>query len=282
MTEAELRQRLIDFRNAETDPGLAAAALLVAACDRPEFEPGVVHARLGAMAFGAKGYVTSHHHPRARVEGLCFYLKDVLGLHGDETHYYSRDNSCIDRVLATGRGIPITLAVIYAEVGNQVGLDCEGVNFPGHFLVRVRAADAGESTLLIDPFAGRVMTFGACQEFLHRLMGRDESLGPQHLQAASARDVLLRMLNNLKQLALAGQDLEGVLRFSERIQLVEPTLLLEHRDRALIHEKLEDRVSAMSEWQALADRLEDDDARARVLARVDALSGRLDDGRVVH
>jgi len=282
MTEAELRQRLIDFRNAEADPGLLAAALWVAACDRPEFVPAAVHARLGAMAFGAKQYVARHHHPRARVEGLCFYLKDVLGLYGDESHYYVRDNSCIDRVLATGRGLPITLAVIYAEVGNQVGLDCEGVNFPGHFLLRVRAAEAGESPLLIDPFAGRVMTHGDCQAYLSRLRGPDESLGPQHLQVATAGHVLLRMLNNLKQLALAEQDLEGVLRFSERIQLVQPSLVLEHRDRALIHEKLEDRVSAMSEWQALADQLDDGDARAQILARIDTLARRLDDGRVLH
>lgn len=282
MTEAELRQRFIAFRDAPEEPGMLEAALLVAACDRPDFEPTGVRARLAAMTSAARGYVSGHPHPRARVEGLCYYLKDILGLVGDETHYYDRDNSCIDRVLETGRGIPISLAVIYAEVGAGLGLDCEGVNFPGHFLLRVRTDDVAAPPLLLDPFAGLVISHSECQQYLQRMAGPEQALGPEHLRRATSLEVLLRMLNNLKQLAYSNQDLSLALRHSERIQLADPGQRLEHRDRALIHEQLGDPVSATAEWLALVDVIEEGDTKRRILERIERLGSKAGSGRVVH
>lgn len=287
-TEAELRASFVAFREShrrsgDARPSVLDAALLVAACDRPEFESSLVRSRLAAMAGAARGYVAGHPHPRARVEGLCYYLKDVVGLAGDDSQYYQRDNSCIDRVLATGRGLPISLAVIYVDIGRRLGLDCEGVNFPGHFLVRIHGDDGDASpALLLDPFAGRVISHGECQAFLQRMAGSEQTLGPQHLKRASAMDVLVRMLNNLKHLAYTQQDLPGALRFSDRIQLADPRQRLEHRDRALIHEQLGDPVSAMAEWQALLDVIDDDDAKRRIEKRIERLRARDDVGRIVH
>lgn len=186
-------------------------------------------------------------------------------------------------MLATGRGLPISLAVIYVDVGSRLGLECEGVNFPGHFLVRIHSTRGdASSSLLLDPFAGRVISHAECQAFLQRMAGSEQTLGPQHLRRASAMDVLLRMLNNLKHLAYTQQDLPAALRHSDRIQLADPGQRLEHRDRALIHEQLGDPVSAMAEWQALVDAIDDDDAKRRITRRIDRLRGRDDAGRIVH
>ncbi len=285
-TEAELQQLFIAFREShrrsgDDGPSLLDAALLVATCDRPDFDSTLVRSRLAAMAGAARGYVAGHPHPRARVEGLCYYVKDVVGLAGDDTQYYERDNSCIDRVLANGRGLPITLAVIYVDIGCRLGLAGEGVNFPGHFLVRFNSDDASPP-LLLDPFAGRVISHAECQEYLQRIAGTEQSLGPQHLRRASAMDVLVRMLNNLKHLAYTRQDLPAALRFSDRIQLADPEQRLEHRDRALIHEQLGDPISAMAEWQALVDVIRDEDARRRIERRIERLRARNDAGRIVH
>lgn len=282
MIDDELKARFRAFHDPGRDPGMLAAAMLVAACDRPQFEPARVEAELTAMTAAAAGYVTGHAHPLAQVEGLCFYLKDVIGLHGDPERYYERDNSYIDRVLDTHCGIPITLGVIYAEVGGRLGLSCEGVNFPGHFLIRVRAEEVGAAVVLIDPFAGRVISHADCQALLRQMQGEAQTLGPQHLQQASSRQVLVRMLNNLKQLALAERDYLALIRHSRWIQEADPELRLEHRDRALAFEQIEQWASAIIEWELLANCLPEGEARRALLTRVAELERKSASGRIVH
>ena len=282
MNDDELKARFRAFRDPGDDPGMLAAALLVAACDRPEFEAAWVEAELAAMTAAAEGYVAGHAHPRAQVEGLCFYLKDVVGLHGDPERYYERNNSYIDCVLESRCGIPITLGVIYAEVGQRLGLNCEGVNFPGHFLIRARVNEVAATQLLIDPFAGQVISHADCQAFLQQMQGEAQTLGPQHLQSASSQEVLVRMLNNLKQLAFAQGDYLGLIRHSQWIQEADPRLLLEHRDRALAYEQIQDWASAIIEWEMLAGSMTDGEPRRTLLARVAELERKSSSGRIVH
>lgn len=282
MDENDLQARFRAFQDSSADPGMLEAAVLVAACDRPQFQPARVESELALMTAAAQDYLAGHAHPRAQAEGLCFYLKDVVGLHGDPEHYYDRDNSYIDRVLTTRRGIPITLAVIYAEIGRRLGLHCEGVNFPGHFLVRVRAGTVEAPPVLVDPFAGRVISQQECQAFLQQMRGEAEMLGPEHLQAATSQSVLLRMLNNLKQLAAAQGDYLALIRHSRWIQQADPALRLEHRDRALAYEKLEDWHSAVVEWEMLASHLPDGEGRQKLRERVAELEHKAISGRIVH
>lgn len=282
MIDDELKARFRAFHDAENEPGMLAAAMLVAACDRPQFEPDRVEAELVALTAAASNYVAGHAHPLARVEGLCFYLKDVIGLHGDPARYYRRDNSYIDRVLDTHCGIPITLGVIYAEVGRRLGLSCEGVNFPGHFLIRVRAEDVRSAAVLVDPFAGRVVSQADCESLLEQMLGEGHALGPQHLEQASSQQVLVRMLNNLKQLALAERDFLALIRHSQWIQQADPGLRLEHRDRALAYERLKEWPSAIMEWELLANGLPDGEPRQALLEHVTELEKKSSDGRIVH
>ena len=282
MQDEAVKARFRAFHDPFNDPGMLAAALLVASCGRPEFEPARVEAQLAAMATAAAGYLAGHAHPRAQVEGLCFYLKDVVGLHGDAERYYERDNSYIDRVLETHCGIPITLGVIYAEIGQRLGLRCEGVNFPGHFLVRIRVDDVDAPPVLIDPFAGRVISHAECQAFLQQMQGEAQTLGPQHLQQATSQQVLVRMLNNLKQLALTQGDFLALIRHSHWIQAADPGLLLEHRDRGLAYEQINEWASAIVEWELLAGSLPDGEPRRALLERVAELERKSDSGRIVH
>jgi len=256
--------------------------MLVASCGRPEFEPARVESELATMTVAAKGYVADHSHPLAQAEGLCFYLKEVVGLHGDLERYYQADNSFIDRVLETRCGIPITLAVIYAEIGQRLGLSSEGVNFPGHFLVRVRAEAVELPPVLIDPFAGRVISHTECQTFLQQTQGETQTLGPQHLQTAGSQQVLLRMLNNLKQLALAQGDYPALIRYSGWIQEADPALRLEHRDRALAYEQLSEWAAAVAEWEQLVGDMPEGESRRALLERVAELERRDLSERIIH
>jgi regulator of sirC expression with transglutaminase-like and TPR domain len=216
---------------------------------------------------------------RVRLEGLCGFLRDGCGFGGDAEHYYEPDNSLIDRVLTTRRGIPISLAVVYVEVAARVGLDCEGVNFPGHFLVR---AFGDEETLLVDPFAGTVLDDAACLHLLRSTRGPDAELREEHFAAASPLVVLVRMLNNLKQLAVAQERWFDALRFSELILLAEPGLVFEHGERAALFERIGQPDLALLELQQLEAAVDDATLRARVGREISRLT-RLGGGdRTVH
>lgn len=276
------------FRERAAGASLLEAAELVARCDRPGYDPAAVQRAFDDLEAEARSWVDPDASLRVRAEGLCTCMHDVRGMSGDPDAYYREDNSRIDRVLQTGRGIPISLAVIYNEVGRRLGLDCAGVNFPGHFLVRVRgdptavpAAAIGEP-LLIDPFAGRLIGVGEPDALLRSVLGDDASLQPEHLEPATPLQVLLRMLNNLKQLAIGEGRLDDALRWSGRILMAEPGLIGEHGDRALLLERagrIEEAVEALQRLQA---GVTDPVLANRIDQRIALLRGRADDGRIVH
>jgi regulator of sirC expression with transglutaminase-like and TPR domain len=276
-----LAERFARFRS-DPDASLFSAAELVARCDRPAYDAEAVAARLDALASDAAPYAEPHRHPRERVEGLCCYLKDVAGFHGDAERYYERENSWIDVVLERRRGIPISLAAVYAAVGAHLGLDAEGVNFPGHFLLRMTDRGADEGALLVDPFAGRVLSRADCSELLSAVEGAPATVTDEHLRPASALQVLVRMLNNLKQLAMAERALADALRYSALILAAEPDLVLEHRDRAALLEALARPGEAATELELLLIALAPGDVAEQVRVRIEALRARADAGRIIH
>ena len=283
MTEAALRDLFDRFRAAiEADGARAAtlldAALLVAMVGR-SIDAETVEHTLEALAAGALAAVPTDGPLRPRLDGLCGFIARGRGFGGDATRYYEAENSLLDRVLETGRGIPITLAVVYAEVGRRLGLDCEGVNFPGHFLVRFRL---GDEVLLVDPFDGRVLDDAACLELLRRTQGPTAVLREEHLQTATPLMVLVRMLNNLKQLAVARERWREALRFSELILLAEPGLVLEHGERAALYERLGEYELALVELQLLDAVVDDEALRARLAQEMTRIGGLGRAGRTLH
>ncbi|MEE4362199.1 MAG: transglutaminase-like domain-containing protein [Pseudomonadales bacterium] len=253
------------------------AAAAVAAAGQDAFDAAAMEATLDALTAGmvAEGEIPAD--PAAAADRLCGYLRDRCGFVGAPEHYGEPAHSFIDRVLATKRGLPITYAVLYVELGRRVGLDCEGVNFPGHFLVRLRGgAGRGRdgSAILIDPFVGRSLSHQACAALLRRQQGPTAALGPQHLLAASPRQVLLRMCNNLKQGALASGALIEGLFWSDCLLLAEPGLVLEHRDRALLLERLGDLDGAVESLRLLEAGASEPGLQRRVRARREALERR--------
>ncbi len=133
---------------------------------------------------------------------LNFFYKES-GFAGNVNDYYSPDNSFIHRVLETRRGIPISLAVLLIELAGHVGLNANGISFPGHFLVAVNLHDG---TVIIDPFTGSSLSRDNLQERLepfreHLGLGSEGEVPVESfLQPASARDILMRMLGNLREI----------------------------------------------------------------------------------
>jgi regulator of sirC expression with transglutaminase-like and TPR domain len=174
--------------------------------------------------------------PLQRLRLLNRYFFHELGFAGNINNYYDRCNSLLPDVLETRRGIPITLAVLYAEIATQAGLQAQGVSFPGHFLVKVHMP-RGE--VIIDPFTGHSLSREDLEERLQpyrRERGLDEDEVPLglFLQAAAPREVLARMLRNLKEVHRSACDWPRLAAVQRRLVILLPMAWEERRDHALV------------------------------------------------
>jgi regulator of sirC expression with transglutaminase-like and TPR domain len=210
---------------------LARAALLVGAEDEPRrCDVGRCLARLDELGAEARAHFARE--GGSKVEALNRYLFDEQHFEGNESEYYDPRNSMLHRVLERRLGIPITLSIIYIEVGRRAGLLVEGVGLPGHFIVRASDGEGGD--ILVDPFNRKVTDEEECQKRLDVIYDGKAELRDEHLRAAGVREILARVLGNLKAVYFQGQLLRRALSAVERILLLNPRDLDERRDRGLL------------------------------------------------
>lgn len=201
--------------------------------------------------------------PLHRLRSLNRYFFEELGFAGNVNDYHSPDNSYVHRVLETRRGIPITLAVLYIELATQIGLTARGISFPGHFLVKLKLP-AGEAVL--DPFTGHSLSRDSLEERLEPyrrqqgLVGEFEVPLGLFLQPATGREILARMLGNLKRLHWEQQAWAALLPVQQRLVRLLPQAWDERRDRGLVLAELgqadaasEDLCSYLAHASAAAD-----------------------------
>ncbi|HZH89090.1 MAG TPA: tetratricopeptide repeat protein [Pyrinomonadaceae bacterium] len=210
---------------------LAHAALLVAAEERPGLDVEHYRARLYELGLAARERIERAGEPNAVVT-LNKFLFEELGFAGNQSDYYDPRNSLLSDVLDRRKGIPITLSLVYMEVGRRAGVRVEGIGLPGHFIVRAEAAE-GEP-VLVDPFNGKVVDADDCQERLDTLYGGQAPLADAHLQAVPTREILARLLRNLKGIYAQAGLYRRALSVIERILLVAPHALEERRDRGAL------------------------------------------------
>ncbi len=150
----------------------------------------------------------------ARLGCLLRFFFDTARFAGNAEDYYSPDNSYLHRVLETRRGIPITLSIVLLELARHIGLDADGVSFPGHFLVRVKL---GGGLVVIDPFTGDSLSR---EELERRSTGFGASLA-QLLKPASRREILMRMLRNLESIHAQSGDAALLAKVRGRLEVLE-------------------------------------------------------------
>ena len=173
-----------------------------------------------------------------RLQVLNRFFYGDLGFGGNLNHYYDPKNSDLAAVLRTRRGIPISLAVLWMELAQGIGLHVQGVAFPGHFLDKALLPD-GQA--LLDPFNGHSLTLGELEErlepFQQHSMQQSQDTAPMalYLQPTAPRDIVARMLRNLKEVHHAQQDWLRLLAVQERLVRLLPTVWSEWRDRGLVH-----------------------------------------------
>jgi len=251
---------------------LAEAALLIAQEEQPDLDITIYLRRLDEVAAAARARLPQVPEPTDLIHCLNVQLFQEEGLAGNESEYYDPRNSFLNEVLDRKRGIPITLSVIYLEVGRRLGLPLVGVGFPGHFLVKYSGAN-GE--LVLDPFAGgATLTLDELAQKLRKMYGdANPFLGqiPQLLVPASKKDILVRMLRNLKGIYLQQNDFQRALAAIDRILLVAPDLALEVRDRGAVHQRLGHLQAALQDFRhylEMVPEAEDAEAVRTVMSRM--------------
>jgi len=241
------------------NPDLAMAALLIARIEYPTLDVRPYLTQLDALGRDAAQRLSAAS-PRvntpARVDperhaavlALNQFLFDELQFTGNSSRYQDPRNSFLNEVLERRTGIPISLSVVYMEVARRAGIEIEGINFPGHFLLRCPArTELGYSAdLIIDAFhGGAILSEDACRVLLRRSEG-DDAVLERHLTGhATKRQILARMLVNLKQLYVQMNSFPQALDVTELLLAIEPTATHELRDRGLIAYHLNDLSSAL-------------------------------------
>jgi regulator of sirC expression with transglutaminase-like and TPR domain len=217
------------------------AAIAVAQDAYPRLDVQDTLAQVDELADRLRRRIPADAAPLQRLRQLNRYFFQELGFAGNVNDYYDARNSYLPDVLRTRRGIPITLALLYVELASQVGLQAAGVSFPGHFLVKLHMP-RGE--VVIDPFTGHSLSREDLDERLlpyrrqRGLTGEFEAPLGLFLQAAPPRDVIARLLRNLKEIHRTAEDWARLLPVLERLVVLLPEGWEERRDRGLARAEL--------------------------------------------
>ena len=268
---------------------LAHACLMIAEDAYPELDSERYLGDIERMALRLRAKIDAAAHapgrlPEERVMALNQFLFEELGYRGNTEAYYDPRNSYLNEVMDRRTGIPITLAVLYIALGRRIGLPLEGVSFPGHFLVRLRLRGG---MLVLDPFDGgaplgvddlrerlrRVVPKGATQGVPVRELPLDPFLEP-----ATPRQILSRVLRNLKAIYRESDKPERLLEVLNRMLVVAPDSTSELRDRGLVYQRLECYRAALQDLSGYLEREPEapdfEEVRMRMM-EVSALCARL-------
>ena len=259
---------------------LVEAAVSIAQDDHPQLDTQAALAEIDTLAVRLKQRFPADAVPVQRLRWLNRFFFQELGFAGNVNNYYDPDNSYLHRVLHTRRGIPITLAILYIELASQIGLTARGVSFPGHFLIKLRMATGRQQgEVVIDPFTGHSLSRDELDELLapykrnRGLQGDfDVPLG-LFLQAATDREVVARLLRNLKEIHRGAQDWRRLLQVQERLVVLLPQAWEERRDRGLAYADLGHDAAAARDLSDYLEHAPDASDRTLVADKLAALGG---------
>jgi regulator of sirC expression with transglutaminase-like and TPR domain len=238
---------------------IAEAALALASFERPRVDLGRYrdHLRLIARDVGR------HRGAAGDLVSRAGSLNDIIllkyGYSGDELTYDDLQNANLIRVIDRRKGLPVALGLLYIHAARAQGWDIAGLAFPGHFLVRL---SEGRERVIIDPFhGGQICGAAELRDLLKAATGRESGLLPEHYAAASDRDVLLRLQNNLKARLLQAQDAPRALAVLETMLMLAPDIAELWREAGMLHRNLGNMRAATAALEQYVVRAADGTAR---------------------
>ncbi|MBV9229504.1 MAG: transglutaminase family protein [Chloroflexi bacterium] len=256
---------------------LAQAALLIASIAYPDLDMAHYVAQLDALARRARAILAlpnpdtlpqlpAETDPLAVISALNRVLFDEEQFHGNKEDYYNPDNSFFNKVLEKRRGIPITLSLLYIEVGKRVGIQIDGIALPYHFMVRARLA---EGLTYIDPYeGGLLLSEQQCKLRIRQMVRGKIKMHAHWFEPISHKLFLARMLNNLKRCYLDKEDYERTLVICDLIILLIPHFSGEWRDRGIIHLQLKHYARALHDLTTYLELAPQADDRSEILSHI--------------
>ncbi len=232
---------------------LLEAAAAIAQDEEPSLDVQEVLATCDALMVRLKRRLKREAEPLQQLTVLNQFFYNELGFSGNANNFYAPENSYLNEVFRTRRGIPISIAVIWLELAQGLGLQAEGVSFPGHFLVKVTLP---EGLVVMDPLTGQSLGLERLAERLAPFRLRNEEVEDAdtplglYLQPALPRDILTRMLRNLKEIFTSQSDWPRLKCVLDRLIVLNPEAIFERRDRGLalmalgLNEQARDDLSA--------------------------------------
>ena len=270
------------------DPELATSALLIARLGYPRLDPAPYLAKLDKMGEAVAERLSETDGPgtpHGPIDLLNRYLFHDQGFTGNTNEYEDPRNSFLNQVLERRTGIPITLALVYIEVARRAGVRVDGVNFPGHFLLRfpLGTEHGHNSAVFVDPFRrGAVMSEADCRSLLHERAEGAIEFTPQMLTPATKQQILVRVLVNLKRIYVGMRSFPQGFALTELLLALDPSALNELRDRGLLAYQLNDFAVALRDLEAYLrfassgnPREEEDSDRAEIWTHVKVLRRRV-------
>jgi regulator of sirC expression with transglutaminase-like and TPR domain len=230
------------------------AALSIAQDIDPQLDLGATQLEVDTLAARLSKRLPSDASHVQKLRMLNHFFYQELGFAGNVNNYYDPDNSYLHCVLNSRRGIPISLALLYMELAHQVGLEVKGISFPGHFLMKL-SVQSGE--IVLDPVSGASLSREDLEErlepYLSQNAERDAPLSA-YLQEAEPREILVRMLRNLKSLYFERAEWELALGVQQRLVILLPEDVAERRDRGMAYANLECPQAALKDLEEYLDR----------------------------
>ena len=230
---------------------LAEAALTFASAEYPALDVAAYLARIEELAASLRVRLREDMPVAERILALNRYLFDELGFAGNAAEYYDPRNSFLNEVLDRRLGIPISLSVVYLEIGRRIGLPLQGVAFPGHFLVKCTVRDGA---IVLDPY-GKGASL-SLDELCSRLRTLRNGIDPDPdqirmmLTVAPGREILARMLRNLKGIYLQRREFEKAVTVIDCVIALAPQAADEYRDRGRINLEMECFRAALADFRS--------------------------------
>lgn len=266
-----------EFRQAADRPeeqiDLGLAALTIALPEYPTLDFSAFLGRISDLALEVAERAGRDADAFRTIAALNFVLFARHGFRGNRDAYYDPKNSFLNEVIERKTGIPITLSVLYMEVAARVGLTVDGVGFPGHFMVKVQA-DGNE--IVIDPFnSGDIKTDEDMATMLEQMYGGKVNLRSEFLAPVSKKQVLTRMLTNLKAIYAKANDMVKTLGTLERLLILDPASAEDTRDRGVIYTRLECYGQAKDDFERYLQLAPDADDAAAIREQLVELAKRV-------
>lgn len=258
----------------DADIDLAEAALLLASLDRPDLALAPYRAHLAELvadtrATAAKLAPVGALSVAQRAEVLHRVLAERHGYAGDKTSYDDPDNASLLRVIDRRRGLPVSLSILYIHAAEAQGWAVAGLNFPAHFLLRL---DSDEARAILDPFhGGRVLGAPDLRALLKRFAGPDAELQPAFYEPVGRREILLRLLNNIKTRALQARDAARARVVLHRMVTIAPTEAALWHQYALVNIQCGNLAAARSAFETCLLHAEDETLRRQARIALERL-----------